>query len=91
MVYLVTYDLNRPGQDYAGLHTAIKALGAWWHYLDSTWLVDTHLSAQQISDNLVPTIDSNDRLLAIGVTSDYQGWLTEDAWKWINERMRRAA
>lgn len=49
MVYLVTYDLKQPGQDYSGVHEAIKSCGAWWHFLESTWLVDTHLTADQIS------------------------------------------
>lgn len=36
---LVGYDLNRPHQDYGDLIDAIKALGTWWHCLDSTWIV----------------------------------------------------
>lgn len=88
MVYLITYDLNKPGQNYEELYKAVKALGGWWHYLDSTWLVDTTLSAQQVSDRLVAHIDKNDRLLVIRVTSDYQGWLTNKAWEWINQHIR---
>ncbi len=41
MVFAVTYDLNEPGQDYANLYESIKSVGAWWHYLDSFWLVGT--------------------------------------------------
>jgi hypothetical protein len=38
---LITYDLNSPGRKYDALHDEIKALGAWWHYMESTWIVVT--------------------------------------------------
>jgi len=87
-VYLVTYDLNAPGKNYDDLYEAIKSLGAWWHYLDSTWLVDTHLSAQSISDKLLSHIDKNDYLLVIKVTNEYQGWLPQKAWEWMHEHIK---
>lgn len=88
MLYLVTYDLNKSGQDYKALHEAIKSLGNWWHYLDSTWLVKSRLTVQQVTDHLTPRIDDNDRLLVLDVTGvGYNGWLTQDAWKWIGENI----
>ena len=47
---LIAYDLNAPGQDYTSLTDAIKTLGVWRHYLDSTWLVKSAHTAQQIRD-----------------------------------------
>ncbi len=36
---MIGYDLNKT-KDYPALFQAIKGLGgAWWHHLDSTWLV----------------------------------------------------
>ncbi len=87
MIYAVNYDLRAPGRDYAGLYEAIKRCGAWWHYLGSTWLIDTGLSAQGVWENLAPHIDGKDYVLVIGVTPERQGWLPEDAWKWIRARM----
>lgn len=86
MMLLITYDLKKPGQDYASLHEAIKSLGAWWHYLESTWLVDTTQSPQTVVDHLVGFLDPNDRLLVIQVHRNYQGWLSKEAWDWINSR-----
>ena len=83
-VYAISYDLNKPGQDYNSLYEAIKSLGSWWHHLDSTWLLDTHYTAQQVSDKLMQTMDKSDRLLVIRVTREYAGWLTQDAWDWLN-------
>ena len=86
MIYAINYDLKKPGQDYNDLYEAIKSCGVWWHYLGSTWLVDTSMTAQGIWQKLEPCIDRNDRVLVIGVTRDYQGWLSQDAWDWINAR-----
>jgi hypothetical protein len=91
MIYAVNYDLKKPGQNYNGLHEAIKRCGAWWHYLESTWLLDTSLSAQGVWDQLAPFADGNDRVLVIAVTRDYQGWLPADAWEWINSRQSKLA
>jgi hypothetical protein len=60
MIYAVNYDLKKPGQDYAPLYEAIKSCGDWWHYLGSTWLVDTALSADGIWDRLKAHVDAND-------------------------------
>ena len=91
MIYSINYDLNKPGQDYAKLHEAIKGLGPWWHYLDSTWLVDTNLNADQIWNRLSQHVDKNDFVLVIGVTRDYSGWLPKDAWEWIKSRSAKMA
>ena len=91
MIYAINYDLHRPGQNYDSLYDAIKSCGAWWHYLGSTWLVDTSLSATQIWNKIQPHTDKNDSFLIIGVTREYTGWLPQDAWDWLNERKYKMA
>jgi hypothetical protein len=91
MIYAINYDLKQPGQDYSGLYEAIKSCGAWWHYLGSTWLVDTGLDAAAIWNRLYSHTDRNDSVLVIGVTRDYSGWLPKDAWEWIKSRRASAA
>ena len=86
MIYAISYDLKKPGQNYEPLYNAIKSCGEWWHYLDSTWLVDTNLTADGIWTKLNKHIDKNDSALVIGVTRDYSGWLPQGAWNWINQR-----
>jgi hypothetical protein len=87
MIYLITYELNSD-KDYTGLYDTIKSYEAWWHYIDSTWLVNTDLSAEQISDELLPHIDKDkDNLLVVKVDiAERQGWLSKGAWDWINDR-----
>lgn len=86
MILLISYDLNKPGQDYKSLYSEIKTAGTWWHHLDSTWLVDTNLTPKVWQANLVKHMDQNDSLLVIEVCKNYQGWLPDTAWKWLRER-----
>lgn len=85
MLTAICYDLNRPGQNYAGLIDAIKKLSSnWWHCLDSTWLVRTSLTTEQVRDKLSPHMDKNDELLVMacgapaawcGFDSQCSSWL----------------
>lgn len=88
MVYLITYDLNKTGQDYKSLYEAIKSLGSWAHYLDSTWFVDTCSSPESIRDTLMKSMDSNDSLFISRITKSYSGWLNKDAWTWLSEHVK---
>ena len=87
-VYLVTYDLNKAGKDYKSLYDEIQALGSWSHYLDSTWFVDTSLTATQIRDKLISVMDSNDYLFVTKVTRNYSGWLQTKAWDWLTDHVK---
>lgn len=91
MIYAINYDLCTPGKDYKGLYEAIKQCGECWHYLGSTWLIDTGLNANGIFKRLEAHLDSNDQMLVVGITRDYQGWLPKEAWDWINQRIYKAA
>jgi hypothetical protein len=72
---LVGYDLNRPGQNYADLIGALKRYPAWWHYLDSTWLIRTNDAPTEVRDHLGSMVDSDDELLVLDVTDDF--WATK--------------
>ena len=71
--------------------TQSRAVASGGTSLGSTWLVDTSLRASGVWDRLAPHVDKNDFFLVIGVTTDYQGWLPQDAWDWINSRQSRMA
>lgn len=85
---LITYDLNKPGQDYDGLFEEIKSMGTWWHYLDSTWIVATSLNVSAAADRIRAKLDNSDHFLVLDITGDTsQGWLPKDAWSWINSHV----
>ena len=88
MVYLISYDLNKSGQNYDKLYDAIKKCSAsWWHYLDSTWLIDTSHSALEIRETIRKCVDANDSFIVIEVTRNYGGLLPEKAWDWIYKHL----
>ena len=69
-VYIIGYDLNIPGQDYNKLIEAIKKTGTWWHQLDSTWIVESNLSAEKIRDILIQYLDRNDKILVAKLSGE---------------------
>jgi len=86
-IVAICYDLNRPGKDYSSLIDAIKsAFPAYWHHLDSTWLVRSNLSCVEVRDLLTPHMDSNDELLVItlGGEAAWRGF-NAPAVEWLND------
>ncbi|WP_020208906.1 hypothetical protein [Gilvimarinus chinensis] len=86
-VHCVSYDLNKPGQDYTALYEELKKSPGYWHYLDSTWLISTSETATELFQRIKPHIDNNDTVLVIKVTNEYSGWLPEKAWGWLKEHL----
>ena len=81
MVYVVSYDLRKPGQDYKGLFDELEASPSWWHYLESTWLIATSESANELYNRLRKHLDGGDSILIIQAGTDMQGWLPKKAWE----------
>ena len=54
-------------------------------------LIARRSTAKGVWDRLAPHVDQNDRVLVIGVSRDYSGWLTKEAWEWINSRLNKLA
>lgn len=89
---LIGYDLDRPAQNYANLEAAIKAIGDWWHHLDSTWLVVTPHTPTQVRDALAKHIDSRyDKLLVIDISRDAAAWIgfNDQGAKWLKAAIER--
>jgi len=87
MVYVVSYDLRKPGQDYKGLFDALQASPSWWHYLESTWLIATSENANELYNRLWAHLDRDDSILVIQAGADRQGWLPKKAWEWIEREL----
>jgi len=67
--YLISYDLDKPGQDYPRLLTELERLGA-IRILYSEWIFRSTSSAVQIRDWLKSFIDGNDMLLVVALTGE---------------------
>lgn len=86
MVLLISYDLRRPGQNYTQLYEAIKSYEWWWHHLESTWIIQTDQQPGDVYSHLANYIDRNDHILVVQLTRNFQGWLPQQAWDWLNAR-----
>ena len=84
---LVSLDLTGPSGSYDELFGAIKAQGTWWHYLKSTWIIDTENTPEEVVDALRPHMAGRGRMLVVPVVRPYQGLLPKAAWEWIRERI----
>ncbi len=89
-VYCVSYDLKTPLKNYQSLFEALKQSGRWWHYLQSTWLIQTNETAIELWNRIAPHIAQQDFLLIIEVRANVHGWLPKDAWDWINANVPKA-
>jgi hypothetical protein len=88
--YLIGYDLNKPrdNNDYADLIAKIKVIApAWWHCLDSTWIIKSDSDTVAIRNALKPYLDSGDELLVVrlegtgawaGFDDDCSSWLSNN-------------
>lgn len=88
---MIGYDLHRPGQEYALLYEAIKSYGTHWHILDSTWLIYTSRSAEQVRDHLMQYIDRNDKLIVAGLSGEaaWYGFSAEGS-AWLKQKLEAA-
>lgn len=65
----ISYDLDKPGQDYPRLVKELERLGA-VRVLYSEWIFRSTSSAVEIRDWLQSFIDSNDMLLVVALTGE---------------------
>ncbi|PPF11412.1 SinR family protein [Rathayibacter sp. AY1E8] len=57
--YLVSYDLSAPGRNYDELIAHLK------HTLESTWVVVTDMTSNEVRDAATKYVDANDKLLVL--------------------------
>jgi hypothetical protein len=87
---LIAYDIHpQEGEAYDGLTQAIQSLGAWWHHLETTWIVKCAHTPDQIRDQLKSHIGSEDQLLVIEISGDMAGWvgINDTGSKWLKDNI----
>ena len=87
VVYMVTYDLNAPGQKYEQVLAVLDSIaeGEACSFWQSSYLLKSALAPAQIMDKLKPHLDENDKVLVIQVTKNHQGWLDDTEWRKFNK------
>jgi hypothetical protein len=75
MLFMVSYDLMKPGQDYAKLDDKIIKLGG-KRVLESQWVIENlvtpPITATDLWRGLLPYVDGNDRIFVTELTKDMQ-------------------
>lgn len=83
MAYIITYDLDAPGQNYDKLIKKIKTYH-WAKLTESCWCITSSKPAKDIRDDLNSALDKNDKLFVAklsgesawtGLSSDVSNWL----------------
>jgi hypothetical protein len=65
--------------EYDVLVEAIQSLGAWWHHLETVWIVRSDKTPSEIRDKLATFIGADDQIFVADITG------TPAEWAGINE------
>jgi hypothetical protein len=89
--YIVNFD-RKPGASYRKFHDDFvnhPEIEKWFHYIRSSYIIETSLTVDELSNHFLGLAEKYDLSkfhIVIGVDlSEVQGWLTPDAWKWLDE------
>lgn len=88
MIYAITYDLNKTGQDYDTLYAKIRSLGVTNHPLQNLWLLDSTYGIETVRDEIRKVVDSNDTIFVARLyKGGYSAWMSQDAHAWLESRL----
>lgn len=85
-ILLVTYDLNRPGQNYPEVHNYLKQYNHCKGLL-AVWLLDTTVSPAKLRDDFLRIVDQNDRVFVTRLTAEWASYNYSCA-EWLNDPRR---
>ncbi|HIE8455886.1 TPA: CRISPR-associated protein Cas2 [Bacillus cereus] len=86
--HLITYDLIGPNRDYDKISEKIKTYPRWAHILESVWVIKSDKSTKEIRDELLSSIDNNDRLFVSRLTGQCS-WnnLNNELSQWLHDNV----
>jgi hypothetical protein len=85
-ILLVTYDLNKPGQDYSDFLTKVKSY-PWARLSESSYAIKTDSSPQAVFDQLKPYLDTNDNLYIITLKQPFTGFGPKNVNEWLEDNL----
>ena len=86
-VYQISYDLRKQ-RDYESLYERIRSYGTYSHALESTWLIATNETAEQVHNYLYEVMDGDDGLLVTRLQGEaaWQG-LSSEISQWLKSQL----
>ncbi|MEH7122093.1 hypothetical protein V7127_02490 [Bacillus sp. JJ1773] len=86
-VYLITYDLMSPRQDYKDLYVAIESFPTRLHPFQSVWFVKSEKGAKEIYNHLNQHLDNDDKLLVVEMQKHWWGRFGEQNQNWLKTNL----
>jgi hypothetical protein len=83
-VLLVTYDLNKPGQDYLDVLNVIKSF-SWARLSESSYVIATEFTPAAVMDKLRPFLDPSDNIYVITLKRPYAGFGPKAVNEWLEK------
>lgn len=89
-LYIVMINVN-PGLTIVDVQNALTNGVAWYRIASNVWLVHTNLGKEWICDVLLPLANPSGTLFVapLEMSDQFQGWMTQDFWDWINPKVGR--
>jgi hypothetical protein len=87
---LIAYDVHpATGSKYHNLTEAIQSLGAWWHHLETVWIVRSSKSPEELRDHLQTLIGHDDQIFVADITNVRASWagLNEAGSDWLKQKI----
>jgi hypothetical protein len=87
---LIAYDIHPPrGERYDEVVRAIQSLGAWWHHLETVWVVQCSHTPSEIRDRMKYMVGADDQLLIIDISRNTASWtgINDAGSKWLAENI----
>jgi hypothetical protein len=87
---LISYDIHPSrGAAYYELIEAIRSMGAWWHHLETVWIVRSDSTPEEIRDKLCGYVGADDQLLVLDITGARANWfgVSEAGSQWLEENI----
>ena len=88
-VKLVTYDLDKPGQDYTDLLKEIKKF-SWARLSESSYAIETDLTPSQLYARFKQYVDANDTIYVIVLNRPYVGQGPKEVNEWLENHLTHA-
>jgi len=86
---VIGYDLkHKKDESPEELFAAIKKSGAWWHCLDSTWIVDTERSVDDMLFKLDVHIKPDDKLLIAPISGPHTAASPDMGYDWLHTHLK---
>ncbi|MEJ5035487.1 hypothetical protein WH285_00690 [Acinetobacter johnsonii] len=86
-VYSVSYDLNKTGQNYDGLIKEIESFNGYAKVMKSHWMVCHNGTANDVYEKLKKHLDSNDHILIMEASKNFQCWLPKNKISWLDKHL----